>query len=664
MQETYIIGIDTGGTYTDAVIIETLAHAVVAAAKVITTKGDLVVGVLEAIRLALSRLPISVSPDKVALVSISTTLATNAVVEGHGSAVGVLLLGFDDAMADRTGIAKAFPSVMVTTVAGGHNHAGEQQQALDVTALAAAVDTMALRVEAFAIAAKFAVRNPEHELQARDFIVARTGKPVTISTELSSSLDAPRRALTATLNAQLVAQVSRLIQAVEHAMHTLGMVCPLMIVKGDGTLALATEVVKRPIETVLSGPAASLMGARWLSGENNFVMTDMGGTTTDFGVLLNGRPKVVEEGADIGGWRTMVKAVDVKTIGLGGDSEVTVDHNGAIQIGPKRVLPLSLLCSRYPEAIALLRSDMADADRYGSMHGQFVLLPFEAKAEGVPVDHTIGHKEAELLRRVTAAPQALRHLVDSVTTHRMLIALGKKGLIQWAAVTPSDAAHVLGLQANWSVEGAHLGLQLLCRLNDMAHPSGQRTHDFAHAIWSETVRLSSRLILECAAGCSMVGNPLAEAQCAGDSAFANVALNLSLNLPVVAVGGPAAVYYPEVGRRLHCQVVFAPHHEVASAVGAATGNVARQTQVVVQGDGNGLFVLHSATGAERFTDVTTALTAAKQLAETSAEQEVIALGAVTATVESSITKKYMPSSKNDADLLEAIVVAYASGPPI
>ncbi|RXM21876.1 hydantoinase/oxoprolinase family protein, partial [Citrobacter sp. AAK_AS5] len=89
----------------------------------------------------------------------------------------------------------------------------------------------------------------------------------------------------------------------------IGIDCPLMIVKGDGTLALAERVALRPIETVLSGPAASLVGASWLSGLRDFIMSDMGGTTTDLGVLLDGRPQVAEQGAEVGGWRTMVKAI-------------------------------------------------------------------------------------------------------------------------------------------------------------------------------------------------------------------------------------------------------------------------------------------------------------------------------------------------------------------
>ena len=109
--KTYLIGVDTGGTYTDAAIIEAQGHKVVASAKSITTKGDLSIGVTGAITDAIAKLPQGLAAKDISLVSVSTTLATNAVVEGHGSAVGVVLIGFDAAMVERTGIAKAFPGI-------------------------------------------------------------------------------------------------------------------------------------------------------------------------------------------------------------------------------------------------------------------------------------------------------------------------------------------------------------------------------------------------------------------------------------------------------------------------------------------------------------------------------------------------------------------------
>ena len=234
--------------------------------------------------------------------------------------------------------------------------------------------------------------------------MARTGKPVTLSTELSSSLDAPRRALTAALNARLISRVSNLIEAVQRAMAQLQIGCPLMIVKGDGTLALAESVVTRPIETVLSGPAASLVGAHWLSGLDSFIMSDMGGTTTDLGVLINGRPRVAPDGAELGGWRTMVRAIDVRTIGLGGDSEVLLGPQGKLSVSPQRIMPVALLGQRFPEVLAMLEADLADVDGGNSMQGRFALLPFGARADAPTGE--LSPREREVLLQVSDRPQA------------------------------------------------------------------------------------------------------------------------------------------------------------------------------------------------------------------------------------------------------------------
>ena len=121
---SYLIGVDTGGTYTDAAIIEASGHKVIASAKSLTTKGDLSVGVSGAIAAALEKLPASIPPEAVSLVSVSTTLATNAVVEGHGDPVCVILCGFDATMVARTGIAAAFPGMAIEAIAGGHDHSG------------------------------------------------------------------------------------------------------------------------------------------------------------------------------------------------------------------------------------------------------------------------------------------------------------------------------------------------------------------------------------------------------------------------------------------------------------------------------------------------------------------------------------------------------------
>ena len=662
---SYFIGVDTGGTYTDAAVIDATNHCVISSAKAITTKGDLAVGVRQAITHALNNSPQAIDRRCVDLVSVSTTLATNAVVEGHGGPVGVILIGFDDAMVEKTGIRQAFPGVAVALVAGGHDHSGHPLSPLDVEALVDVAESMGTKVEAFAIASRFAVRNPEHELQARAVVSTSTGKPVTISAELSTSLDAPRRALTATLNARLISRIGHLVDAVRRAMSELDLRCPLMITKGDGTLALADAVVSRPIETILSGPAASLVGAQWLSGLNDFILSDMGGTTTDLAMFLKGRPKITDDGAQIGGWRTMVRAIDVRTVGLGGDSEVHLGTAGKIQLGPQRVVPVSLMCHRDPRTLALLEADLADVEHGGALHGRFVVLPFGVEhGNYCPADRPdLSPREVAVLRRVTHVPQPLRKVGDSVSNQRILNTLRQKGLVQLVAFTPSDAAHVLGLQANWSTGGAKLAAQLLCRLREMRFPTEERVQRLAHDVWHVTVAQTSRVILQCAFDNTLDKNPLLDAVCEGQSTMGSGIVALSSSIPVVAVGGPVKVYYPEVGKRIRTEIVFPEFCDVANAVGAAMGVVAHGVTLRIDRDSGGGFLLHGVAGRQVFSKPGDAVDAGIALARQHAFDNVIAMGAQTPELTVSVSKKYLPGLTDDNGLLEAIIRAEAVGRP-
>src|SRR5271170_1413546 len=347
------IGVDTGGTYTDAVALDA-QRRVVASAKALTTHWDLSLGLAGAIRAVLDKLPENARREHIALVSVSTTLATNAVIEKRFSPICTLLIGFDEQMVERSGIKRAGGGVVVR-VRGGHEATGEEAEPLDEGAIDAAVREFGAQVEAFAVAAMFSVRNPAHERRARERIRAACTKPVTCSHELSSQLDAPKRALTAALNARLTPQIAHLLEALQQVLQREGISAPVMVVKGDGTLMKAEVALEYPVETVLSGPAASVVGAGFLQGLENFLVADMGGTTTDVAIVAGGRPVIRADGAVIGGWRTMIEAIDVHTRGLGGDSEVCLDRRGRLVIGPRKAMPLSLLAEQFPAVLADLR---------------------------------------------------------------------------------------------------------------------------------------------------------------------------------------------------------------------------------------------------------------------------------------------------------------------
>ncbi len=198
-------------------------------------------------------------------------------------------------------------------------------------------------ISGVAVAGLFATRNPAHEHAVRDHLIANTGLPVTCSHELSARLNGPKRALTTVLNARLVPLIGRLLDAVTGVLAQRSIAAPLMIVKGDGALVGEAFARRRPVETILSGPAASLVGASFLTEETDALVNDIGGTTSDVAVLRSGRPTIDPDGAMVGGHRTMVEAVAMRTFGLGGDSAVSLLADGLttrIMLGPQRWLPL------------------------------------------------------------------------------------------------------------------------------------------------------------------------------------------------------------------------------------------------------------------------------------------------------------------------------------
>ena len=650
-----IIGIDTGGTYTDAVVIDAGHHRILATAKAITTKGDLAMGVSEALRGATAKLS-GFDPARVSMVCVSTTLATNAIVEGHGSAAALALIGFDEAMEVRTELATAFKSMPIMRFAGGHDHAGRESEKLNENALRRWAEAVAPEVTAFAVAACFATRNAAHELRAAE-IIAATGKPVTLSHQLADALDAPRRAQTAVLNARLVARVTGLVNAVCSAMAALKLTCPLMLMKGDGSLALADVVAHRPIETVLSGPAASLVGAQWLSGLDDFIMSDMGGTTTDVGLLIAGRPNLAEQGADVGTWRTMVKAIDLKTIGLGGDSEVHVEPGKPLRLGPQRVVPLSLLGSRTPELASMLEAELAETTG-GSLLGKFLVLPFGAT--GTQSALGLSPREAELLAQISHFPMPLRKLATGSVGLRAISNLRQKGLVQLCAFCPSDAAHVLNLQSNWNRNVAVLAGKLLVRFSMGNAADVDLLNRFCTTVWDAAVRGSTQIILDAGFGGGVSG-ALVEAVTRGQHQIGQIKVQLSPTIPIVAVGGPVQIYYPEVAKRLGCEVIFTLHYDVANAVGAASAMVACRVTVCVEGTGNGAFRVTGAGAPESFNEAAQALTFAENRAHGGVSVLANRQGAKSAKVTLTWTKQFLPGATNDDGILTAQVIAEARG---
>jgi N-methylhydantoinase A/oxoprolinase/acetone carboxylase beta subunit len=664
------LGLDTGGTFTDAVLLAD-GRRVVASTKALTTPWNLALGIGNAIRAVLELLPEGTSHRDVSLVSVSTTLATNAVVESRFSPVCTLLIGFDDAMVERSGLQRPGSGGLVVRIHGGHTATGDESVALDEAAVMHAVTLHQERVEAFAVAANFSVRNPAHELRARKIIRTLSPKPVTCAHELSSKLDAPRRALTAALNARLTPQIRHLIEALSQVLMDESIDAPLMIVKGDGSLMKAEIALEYPVETILSGPAASVVGAGFLTGLADFVVADMGGTTTDIAVVSGGRPVISGEGALVGAWRTMVEAVDVRTTGLGGDSEVRFDRQHRLRVGPRKAMPLSLLAHSFPAALAQLRA-IAELERLPDHPTQFAFR----NPDRAPPTH-LSALERRVWDALDLQPRAISSVVRSGSGLEALRRLADAGLATLAAFTPSDAMHVLDRQQGWCREAAEYGARILAteERNARAARAAVSAQAICERTYEHVVCETGRALLAAALahdpglqahgrGWGELGDRLIEETVAGRRFSKLLQASLGLARPLIAIGAPVGAYYHEVARRLGAPLCIPTHAAVCNAVGAVAGVVSQTVEILVNQPTFKVFRVHDPAGSCDYPDPEPALEHARRISRELALAAARRAGASDPHVETSVTEKLAQVGAGADYLAEAVARSTATGRPL
>jgi N-methylhydantoinase A/oxoprolinase/acetone carboxylase beta subunit len=632
-----LLGIDTGGTYTDAALLDD-ERGVIGFAKSLTTKHDLSLGIRRAVEAALPD-----PPPEINLVSLSTTLATNAVVEGQGSPICLLLLGYPPDALDREGLRQVLGSDPVVFIDGGHTITGDEQMPLDIDAARRAIEMNAETAGAFAVSGYFGVYNPSHELVVGDLVHELTGKPVTCGHELTSNLNAPRRALTAVLNARLVPLLNQLILAVKDILSAKNIHAHLMVVKGDGSLIEAHMALEHPVETILSGPAASVVGARYLSGMDDILVADMGGTTTDIALLEKGKPVLNEDGAAVGGWKTMVEAVSVHTSGLGGDSRVAWDKSGNMLLGPVRVVPLSLLAHQYPTVLAALRLQGTQT-ALKPHDGQFALRqrPLEAARA------TLTPSQARVWEALADGPVALTDLllaseVNLLASHSLEY-LVERGLVVISGFTPTDAAHVLGYDHEWSEEGACLGAEIWARQAGASGPgSVLPARDLCFMVMEQMTLQTGRAIVSAvlAEGFHLnldeketLGRLLVDQALAGN-ADSLMEVALTLRRPMVAIGAPVRTYYPAVAERLHTRLFIPEHAGIANAVGAVAGSVVQTVRTYIRPLAPERFRVHLPTGIKDFNTLAQALDYAMETSRGLADAQARRAGASAVQVQMS-----------------------------
>ncbi|KIN62648.1 Hydantoinase/oxoprolinase [Sulfitobacter noctilucicola] len=660
-----LLGVDTGGTYTDAVIIRD-EEMVVASAKSLTTRQDLAIGIGAAVSAVLTEA--GVDAADISLASLSTTLATNALVEGQGGRVALIYIGFQEKDLQTQGLADALKGDPFIVLEGGHNHAGGEAKPLDESALIAFLETHRNDVSGFAVASQFATRNPAHELRAASLVGEITGRPVSASHQLSAKLNGPKRAMTAVLNARLIGMIDRLIGRAEDTLIDLGISAPLMVVRGDGALISSAQARERPIETILSGPAASIVGARWMTGADLALVSDIGGTTTDVALLKDGKPMIDPAGARVGLYRTMVEAVAMRTTGLGGDSEVhfiSEGLQGGVTLGPKRVLPVSLVAVEAPEIVHDALDAQLRAVTPGEHDGRFVRAVMGVSHEG------IGPREADLLGRIGDAVHPLGDILKARIEQGSMKRLVERGLVQIAAVTPSDASHVLGNVMEWDSGAARKALQLFGRRRTGSGTVLSNTEeDVAEMIVDRLTHQTVLALLETAFAEeevpldaepeTLARHVLMQRGMSGRQGL--VKLETGLNVPVVGLGASAPCYYPAVGERLGCEMILPEHAGVANAIGAVVGRVTMRHSGTVTSPSEGKFRVHLVEGPQDFGDRESALRLLESVLREQATSQAVAAGAedVHVTVQRDIRTAGVEAREV---FIEAEITVEASGRP-
>ncbi|MBE3580688.1 MAG: hydantoinase/oxoprolinase family protein [Thermoanaerobacteraceae bacterium] len=380
------IGLDMGGTHTDAVLIS--GGEVVRHVKVLTDPADF----LASVREALDNLLEGLDPAAVRRINLSTTVCTNAIVEGKTEPVGLLL-------EPGPGLNPSFLTCAKVNVIlqGSIDHRGRETSPLKAEELEAARRQFeAAGIRCLAAVGKFSVRNPAHELEiakrlegSYDFI--------TLGHRLSGRLAFPRRVYTAYLNSSVWRVYSRFAGAVRSYAESRGLKIEPFILKADGGTLTLASAVNTPVETILSGPAASIMGALALApGEDDCVILDIGGTTTDVAFCAGGVPLFEPQGIRLGPYPTLVRSFFVHSVGLGGDSSVKT-ADGRIIIGPQRQGPPAALGGPAPTPTdALITLDMLQLGDRGRAEGAMETL-------GRPLGLSVREVAQSILREFAAS---------------------------------------------------------------------------------------------------------------------------------------------------------------------------------------------------------------------------------------------------------------------
>ncbi len=632
------IGIDTGGTCTDAVAYDFESRTLLAKGKALTTRENLSVGIGK----ALDKLPQELIRDA-SLISLSTTLATNACVENKGCRAKLLIFGLTDELIRRFNAEDNYglknDNVRCVDTHGSAD--GLIVDEPDWDALARELGDWLADADALSAAELYSMNNGAAcEQHAKKLFETEYGLPFVCASDLTSELNVLTRGATALLNARLLPIVREFIEAALSDFAARQCSAPVMIVRSDGSLMSADLSFTRPVETILSGPAASVLAGRSFTGAEDYLIIDMGGTTTDVSVVRGQKPVMADDGIKIGGWRTHVKGVFVDTFALGGDSAVRIKDEKP-QLFPRRVMPICSAAARWPKIKPMLQELLSQKKKSPfPLHEVFYLVrePSEPKRYDV--------NELAIIGALRDGPCILGGLAEAagVSLYRLdSERLEAEGVVMRCGLTPTDFMHIKGDYTEYDREASELAAKYMLR-----GLGREETPDELLALADEVYGLVGGRLFEnllrivlaqhypsaFARGLDpqtefLVREAWAKRGAEENGLFCNA---LGTKAALVGLGAPTHVFLPAVAEALGTECVLPENAEVANALGALKADISTVARVEIfrklTSSGKTDFIVHAPSGSTRFDSLEEALELATAASEEAALKEARARGAL------------------------------------
>ena len=575
------IGIDTGGTYTDAVAYDFERGGILGSAKSLTTKEDLTVGILG----ALDGLPADLL-KQAELVSLSTTLATNACVENKGGKAKLIFFGGDSKVIAENGGKYGLPPVADIYVQESYTDFwGGVEREPDWELFTENIRDEFKNLDGAGIIEINAMKNGAAvEKKAKRIFSDIHDVPVICSHELFSELNCLQRGSSTLLNAGLFPVIKEFLEAVKAAMKDRGINASLVIVRSDGSMMSEHFASVRPVETLLCGPAASVIGSTRLAGEADCVVIDMGGATTDIALVKSGVPVTAADGVSIGKWKTFVNGLYVKTFGLGGDSAIHHSDSGLI-LEDYRVVPLCIAAEKYPVITENLRELLAET---GHRHMKYLHEHF-ISVKDISESARYTDEEKAFCNALKDNPLILKEAAAAVGKDIYTLNISrllKEGVVQICGLTPTDIMHIKGDFNKYCSEASMLGAKFVAfnlgvsidELGDLAYDEIKRK------IYLNVIKV----LLENNDSHYMInGISNDEERFINESYKAGkkggiISAAFKTDFSLVGIGAPVHIFLHDVAERLGTGAVIPEYSEVANALGAVAGNVCANYTVEIK----------------------------------------------------------------------------------